>query len=532
MPKRRAPAPSWSFARRFRTSAFGWKGSRLAVERLHEAIAELRAVAAVDPLRAAEGAVLLCERLSPALQDVDSSSGALGTAANRAVAAAVRLVADAPAELAVRRTWLARLFEALQEDGIGWLCDLGEAWGELCGDATLANEWADSLLGLTRTCLLDSRPGASFVGIVPCLAALQRAGRHGEILALLATLPGADPRRRFLVSALAAVGRVDEAVAAAMPLGVQGHACAERILREAGCAERAWQQFGRLRPMRGSALAHFHAARADYPTLLPARLLHDLIETSPGDESLWFAAAVEIGDHELAIRLVQQGPANLAAVLRIVAAQQETAPRLVYEVARHTLQWLERGRGGRATEQQVAALLAAMLGAAPRLGFGHDAILQQTTGLVEMATRPDSVLARLLARLPRPGDVPPAAASASRDERPLGVSVSATFLAFLQPFLGDDAAAQDAALRIGMLAWNGVLLEEDAGDPSTLAACRERLAAQGDPALFEWVVGWRRRAFAAHRWLIVHCEFFVDAAGQRRLRVGAGNGPRGTAPAS
>ena len=66
----------WAFRTRFRRAAFGWKGSKLAIERIHDALAEIRAAARHDPAAAAEGAVLLLEKLSPALCQVASSLGA------------------------------------------------------------------------------------------------------------------------------------------------------------------------------------------------------------------------------------------------------------------------------------------------------------------------------------------------------------------------------------------------------------------------------------------------------------------------
>lgn len=71
-------ADGWTFRARFRRAGFGWRGSRLAIERLNEALTEIRAAARHDPADAAEGAVLLLEKLSPALCQVGSSSGALG----------------------------------------------------------------------------------------------------------------------------------------------------------------------------------------------------------------------------------------------------------------------------------------------------------------------------------------------------------------------------------------------------------------------------------------------------------------------
>lgn len=57
---------TWAFRTRFRRGAFGWKGTQLATGRINEALTEIRAVARHDPACAAEGAVLLLEKLSPA----------------------------------------------------------------------------------------------------------------------------------------------------------------------------------------------------------------------------------------------------------------------------------------------------------------------------------------------------------------------------------------------------------------------------------------------------------------------------------
>jgi len=77
-----AAAPyKWEFKARFRRHAFGWR-SQSAIQRVKQAVAEIKKVARKDPMLAAEGAVSFIERLSPALELVDSSSGAIGTAVN------------------------------------------------------------------------------------------------------------------------------------------------------------------------------------------------------------------------------------------------------------------------------------------------------------------------------------------------------------------------------------------------------------------------------------------------------------------
>lgn len=123
----------WAFRTRFRRAAFGWKGSKLAIERIHDALAEIRATARHDPATAAEGAALLLEKLSPALCQVDSSSGALGNATYAAVEELAPVIASAQADLATRRKWLDRLFAALQEDDPPYIEHLGKTSREPIG---------------------------------------------------------------------------------------------------------------------------------------------------------------------------------------------------------------------------------------------------------------------------------------------------------------------------------------------------------------------------------------------------------------
>ncbi|MES9944690.1 MAG: hypothetical protein ABW080_07030 [Candidatus Thiodiazotropha sp.] len=73
-------AHKWSFAARFRSGAYSWKASRLACQCLYEAVSEIKKVVKKDPQIGAEGAVRLMEKIRRALEHVDSSSGALGSA--------------------------------------------------------------------------------------------------------------------------------------------------------------------------------------------------------------------------------------------------------------------------------------------------------------------------------------------------------------------------------------------------------------------------------------------------------------------
>ena len=97
----------WEFQARFRRHAFGWR-SQPAILRVKQAVSEITRAERRDPVLAAEGAVLLLERISPALENVDSSSGGIGIAVNNAIARLVPIIADAPAGITPREQWLER----------------------------------------------------------------------------------------------------------------------------------------------------------------------------------------------------------------------------------------------------------------------------------------------------------------------------------------------------------------------------------------------------------------------------------------
>ena len=103
------PSYPWTFRPRFRARGFSWRGSSLAAQRLKEAVAEIKAVGRQDPLLAADGALILMERLWPAVEQIDSSSGALGTAVGKTVHALLDLLIAAPADPDLRESSLTRL---------------------------------------------------------------------------------------------------------------------------------------------------------------------------------------------------------------------------------------------------------------------------------------------------------------------------------------------------------------------------------------------------------------------------------------
>ena len=284
------PSPKWTFASRFRRNAFGWRSS-LPIQRLKEAVSEIRSVARTDRALAADGAVLLLEKLSPALEHVDSSSGALGSAVNRAIEALVPLIAAADVAPAARERWLERLFEALQDDQMPYIESLGEHWGTLCVTPSLASDWADRLLPLV-THVLEAEGFNYFVGVVPCLSALYAAGRFEEIVELVRrNRLSSWWYRRWAVDALVCLGRPGDALRLAeasrglnAPESAIARTC-ETILLESGMTEEAYERYAFAANRAGTYLATFRAITKKYPGKAPQRSYRTWFEASLGPKA-------------------------------------------------------------------------------------------------------------------------------------------------------------------------------------------------------------------------------------------------------
>jgi hypothetical protein len=327
---------TWRFSTRFRRHAFGWQ-SQPAITRVKEAVSEIQVVARHDQLLAAEGAVLLLERLSPALEHVDSSSGAIGSAVNRAVDALAEIVASAPADPQTRDQWLERLWDAYQADAIPYIEALGDHWGALCGSPEVSTRWADRLVGTCRLAL-DPDPNVHgyFHGTTVCLSALLAAGRYQEILDVLAI----DPRtiwhyRQYGVKALAAMGRPADAVRYAeegrglndSPIAI---ACAcEAVLLAAGQRDEAYR-YALIANQASTYAAWFRAVLRKYPERKPAAVLDDLVAQRPGDEGKWFAAK-DATLFDKAIALANLTPCSPQTLTRAARDFAETNPTFALE---------------------------------------------------------------------------------------------------------------------------------------------------------------------------------------------------------
>jgi hypothetical protein len=353
---------AWSFRTRFRRAAFGWKGSRLAIERIHEALGEVRAVARQDPAAAAEGAVLFLENLSPALTQVDSSSGALGNATYAAIQDLVPLISNAPVDAAVRRKWLDRLFEAIQEDDPPYIESLGDHWGELCATSELASNWAGRLLPTQRNVLRERRRGtfALFAGTTLCYSALFKAGRHDELLDLLSMDPRPIwPYPVWGARVLVARGQVDEAIAcvrerAGTTTSLETIArFAEDALLKVGRRAEAFDQYALLANQANSNLSTFRALAKKYPELAPDKLLAHLIASTPGEPGKWFATAKTLKLFDQATALAWASPCDPKTLTRAARDHLVKQPDFAMQAALAALHWMSMGHGHELTGLDV-----------------------------------------------------------------------------------------------------------------------------------------------------------------------------------
>ncbi|MES9814578.1 MAG: hypothetical protein ABW161_14705 [Candidatus Thiodiazotropha sp.] len=346
----------------------------MACQRLREAVSEIKKVAKKEPLIGAEGAVRLMEKIWPALEHVDSSSGALGSAVNKTLDDLIPIVIRAPADEKTHDEWLYRLWQAMADDGVDYLSPVGDRWGEICGSPEVAGRWADELVSTLRSCWSDLNPGSYFHGATPCLSCLLATGRYGELLELLEL-----PRypcwhyRRYGVEALLALGREAEAVQYAeasrglnQPDSVIDQAC-EQILMSSGLHKEAYRRYGLSAAVGNSYIARFRSVAKRYPMKDKSQILSDLIATTPGEEGKWFATAKELKLYDLALELANRSPCDPKTLTRAARDYLDPEPAFSLGSAIAALRWLSEGWGYEVSNVDVVEAYDQAMDAAARL---------------------------------------------------------------------------------------------------------------------------------------------------------------------
>ena len=391
---------TWTFKARLRSRAFGWRGSHLACQRLKEAVTEIKKVSRTDPVTAGDGFVSLMERIWPAFQDVDTSSGALGGAVYWAQDELLPIAIEAPADRKTRDKWLDRLWQAIEDDGVDYLSLVGSRWGELCGSREVASYWADRFLSLLRTAWSDPRPGNYVRGTSVCLSSLLAAGRHQELLEVLALqrFPFWDDRK-FGMQALVSEGRMDEALAYAeasrglnQPDAAIDAAC-EKILLDLGRVDEAYQKYALTANGSSTGLATFRAIIKKYPGRDPKKILLDLA-TSSGEPGRWFAAAKDAGFLDLALEFANTGRTDPRTLSRASRDLLKKDARFCLEVGRLAIQRILEGYGYELTGMDVIDAYNHFMSAAQTLGTAS----QARAAVLAMATKQPGAASDILIR--------------------------------------------------------------------------------------------------------------------------------------
>ena len=349
------------------------------------------------------------EKIWPALEHVDSSSGALGGAIWWTLEELLPIVIDAPADRKTRDQWLARLLEAIHDDGVDYLSLVQERWGELCSSGEIASYWADEFLSTVKTAWSDPRPGNYVRESSMCLSSLLAARRYEELLDVLALrhFPNWSDRK-FGVQALLAEGHVEEALAYAeasrglnQPDAAIDAVC-ERILLGAGREAEAYEKYALTANVSSTGLATFRLIARKYPGRDPRKILLDLAESS-GDPGHWSAAAKDAGFLNLAVYFAQTGSTDPRTLSRASRDLLEKDAKFSLQVGRMAIERMLDGYGYDLTAFDVIDAYGHLVKAAEELGLvraARDDVFSMATN----AQRNGSPFASILLRrcLPEP----------------------------------------------------------------------------------------------------------------------------------
>jgi hypothetical protein len=289
------------------------------------------------------------------------------------------IILAAPADRKTRDAWLERLWRAIEEDGVEYLSETGDRWGELCGSPQVATAWADRFVDSLRASWTVPRYTGYFQATSVCLSSLLAAGRHQELMEML-TLPKSHfwHERKFGVQALLSQGRVDEALAYAdasrglnQPDVVIDSVC-EKILLDHDREDEAYEKYALSANQSSTGVATFRAIRRKYPERDPRHILSDLAAWSH-EPGRWFAAAKDAGCLDLAIEFARTGRTDPRTLSRASRDLLGNDAQFSLEAGRLAVQRIIEGYGYELTGSDVMEACQHFLAAARNLGIAAEA---------------------------------------------------------------------------------------------------------------------------------------------------------------
>lgn len=366
----------WAFKAGMRTGAYSWKSSSKAIIRLKSAVSEIKAVNRTDQVAAAEGVISVAERIWPAFERIDTSSGALGGAVNRTIEKLIPILIAAPADEGTRAKWLDRLRQAIEDDGVDYLFPFSQRFGEISIFPKLLDQHADLDIDLIRHAWSDWTQFSYVTSSTLTLSCLLEAGRYEDLTNLLALQKLRSwSDERFAAQALLRQGREDEALAFAghmledaRQLYDQNDICkfCEDILVRQGKADDAYHRFGLPTAAGNTYLAMWRNLLKRYPDRDPRGVLEDLmvIYASKGK---WFATAKTAGFLDIALDCAADTSVEPATLIRAARDFVTIDPTFSVNVALHAIAHLLSGRGYEAVPSDLYAVASHLLIASTKL---------------------------------------------------------------------------------------------------------------------------------------------------------------------
>ncbi|MBF0298647.1 MAG: hypothetical protein HQK51_08005 [Oligoflexia bacterium] len=284
----------------------------------------------------------------------------MGTAVNNALDEMFNLIAATKIERLQREEWLEDIWEAYQEDGMGYLDSTGEKWGILCGNEDysrdLASKWAERMIdGLKLSWDKDKKEkygGGYFRGTTVCLSSMLKAEKYQALIDLVEEAPYKWWHYcQFAAQALRELKRYDDAIKYAEeskglndPKILIDIFCEETLL-DKGDWKIAYEQYALSANQKNTKVATFRAIKKKYPQFLEDQILKDLIDSSFGEEGKWFATAKTIGRLDIALQLAKHHPCEPQTLNRAAEEFLEKNPAFSFEVAGASLKWMALGYG-------------------------------------------------------------------------------------------------------------------------------------------------------------------------------------------
>ncbi len=138
----------------------------------------------------------------------------------------------------------------------------------------------------------------------------------------------------------------------------------EEILLASGFADEAYARYAIEANQGTTFLATFRSIAKKYPTKPPAKILDDLVASTPGQEGKWFAAAKDAGLYDEAIALAQRTPCDPRTLTRAARDFASTNPRFAVEAGFAALHWIAAGYGYEITGLDVLSAYSSTMDAA------------------------------------------------------------------------------------------------------------------------------------------------------------------------